>query len=60
MDHNRGVIGHWETGVANKLDGAEYWQIAGEAREVWNRTGMDALRTKAMAEVDWRHPFNID
>ena len=41
MDHQKGVNGNWETGVANKLGGADDWRIAGEAREVWKRHGPD-------------------
>ena len=31
MDHMKCVIGHWETGVANKLNGDEDGEITGEA-----------------------------
>jgi hypothetical protein len=54
MDHQRGVTGHWETGVANKLDGSEDGLIAGEALEVWKRQAMSILRQQAIADVDAR------
>ena len=34
LDHERCRWGHWETGLANKLDGTEDKYIAGEAREI--------------------------
>ena len=54
MDHIKGVNGHWETGVANKLDGTEDWRISGEALEVWKRLQMDLVRKEAIADVDAR------
>ena len=51
MDHQKGVNGNWETGVANKLDGADDWRIAGEAREIWKRHPMDQIRLDAIAEL---------
>ena len=40
MDHKKGVIGHWETGVAGMLNGDEDGGITGEALEVWKRNPM--------------------
>ena len=54
MYHMKGVKGHWETGVANKLDGTEDYSIAGEALEVWKRQEMKLVRERAMADVDAR------
>ena len=54
MDHQRGVTGHWETGVANKLDSTEDGWIAGEALEVWKRQAMKVVRQKAIDDVDAR------
>ena len=54
----KGVTGHWETGVANKLNGTEDDQITGEAREVWDRQklktpgGMEEIREAAIKEVN--------
>jgi hypothetical protein len=52
MDHQKGVDGHWETGVACKLDKSEDGRITGEALEVWKRNGMVVLRQQAIDEVD--------
>ena len=54
MDHQKGVNGYWETGVASELDGADDWRIAGEAREVWKRHPMDQIRLDAIADVNKR------
>ena len=54
MDHQIGVRGHWETGVANLLNGKEDGLITGEASEVWKRQGMKAVRAAAIADVDQR------
>ena len=37
VDHQKGVKGHWEIGVANKRDGTEDAKITSEALEVWRR-----------------------
>ena len=50
----KGVKGHWETGVANKLDGTQDGLIAGEAREVWKHQSMSILRGRAIADVNAR------
>ena len=52
MDHMKGVNGHWETGVANKLDGTQDDRITGEALEVWKRQRVDILRTAAIKDVN--------
>ena len=52
MDHQKGVDGHWETGVACKLDSTEDGWITGEAKEVWDRNAMLLKRKNAIDEVD--------
>ena len=54
MDHQKGVDGHCETGVACKLDRSEDGWITGEALEVWKRQGMVVLRQQAIDDVDRR------
>ena len=54
MDHQRGVDGHWETGVACALDSTEDGWITGEALEVWKRQGMLVVRQQAIDDVDAR------
>ena len=54
MDHQRGVDGHWETGVACALDSTEDGWITGEALEVWKRQGMVVVRQQAIDDVDAR------
>ena len=54
MDHMKGVNGHWEIGVANKLDGTQDDRITGEALEVWKRQRVDILRIAAIKDVNAR------
>jgi hypothetical protein len=52
IDHLKGYIGHWETGLANKLNGDEDKFITGEARQVWDHLVMHPMRQVAFTEVD--------
>ena len=51
VDHQSVVRGHWENGLANRLDGTEDHFLRGDAADIFEKRNMDDERTKILETV---------
>ena len=51
VDHQTVVRGHWENGLANRLDGTEDHFLRGDAADIFEKRNMDDERTKILETV---------
>ena len=51
VDHQSVVRGHWENGLANRLDGTEDHFLRGDAAAIFEKRNMDDERTKILETV---------
>lgn len=51
LNHQMGVLGHWENGLANRLDGTEDHYIAGDAQTIFRERHLRTEREAILAKV---------
>ena len=51
FNHQIGVLGHWENGLANRLDGTEDHYMAGDAKSIFRQRNLRTEREAILAKV---------